>query len=297
VASQKRQKREYRLARKAAFTQPGGISLYEGRTRGKRIKYTFSDNEDEKDSEIDDNRSRRSLRSTRNTPQPDAPRFTASGRQIRKPQQGAYGETKINGSHGTDLSTAAPTRDASAQPYNLEDDHVQAEDSGVDDEVDEWKGDSLGEDNDADDESEWDDSGFLDNTQEKKSLRIILKVNKDRLSRATSTEKDTKINGGRSGTGTDGRDRLSVQGKQIVNGDTKGTYNLTDQTNGGREPSNVDGDIAMKDIGVSQALVNGYPARNTGTGSPGAEIPQAGGDSGAKPNHAVPMATAVHGRM
>ncbi|KAA8910917.1 hypothetical protein FN846DRAFT_769636, partial [Sphaerosporella brunnea] len=96
----RRQKREYRATRKAMFQQPSGMSLYEGRTRGKRIKYTFSDHEDDNASSFDDSRSRRSGRSTRATPlptagapTPDQPRFTASGRQIRKPQTGLYGES------------------------------------------------------------------------------------------------------------------------------------------------------------------------------------------------------------
>jgi hypothetical protein len=45
---QKRKKREYRLARKAAFSRPEpGFGTYEGRTRGKRMRYTYSDNEEE----------------------------------------------------------------------------------------------------------------------------------------------------------------------------------------------------------------------------------------------------------
>ncbi|KAI5782491.1 hypothetical protein FPQ18DRAFT_421100 [Pyronema domesticum] len=49
----RRQKREYRLTRKALFSQPSRIPLYEGRTRGKRIKYTFSDAEDDAGSSFD----------------------------------------------------------------------------------------------------------------------------------------------------------------------------------------------------------------------------------------------------
>jgi hypothetical protein len=182
----KRQKREYRATRKAMFQQPSfGPSLYEGRTRGKRIKYTFSDHEDEgQTSSVDDARSRRSARSSRNTSippptaiAPDQPRFTASGRQIRKPQTGMYGESKI--------SSGAPSEAGSAITYNY---------SAPVSEGDEWKGDSQGEDTpeeeeaDADDESEWDDTAFLQQPGEKKSLRIILKVNKERLSRTQSPQ-------------------------------------------------------------------------------------------------------------
>lgn len=106
---QKRKKREYRASRKAFFNQPSGVSLYEGRTRGKRIRYNFSTDEEgaKETSEQDDNRSRRSGRSNKGSPapqlqpQPEAPIFTASGRQIRKPVTGDYGEVKINGSNGT----------------------------------------------------------------------------------------------------------------------------------------------------------------------------------------------------
>jgi hypothetical protein len=186
----KRQKREYRATRKAMFQQPSfGPSLYEGRTRGKRIKYTFSDHEDEgQTSSVDDTRSRRSARSSRNTPlpapsaiAPDQPRYTASGRQIRRPQTGMYGESKI--------SSGAPSEAGSANIYNY---------SAPVSEGDEWKGDSQGEDTpeeeegDADDESEWDDTAFLQQPAEKKSLRIILKVNKERLSRTQSPQSGGK---------------------------------------------------------------------------------------------------------
>ncbi|CUS10957.1 unnamed protein product [Tuber aestivum] len=105
----RRKKREYRASRKAFFNQPSGVSLYEGRTRGKRIRYNFSTDEEggKETSEPDDNRSRRSARSNKGSPaphpqpQPLAPIFTASGRQIRKPVTGDYGEVKINGSNGT----------------------------------------------------------------------------------------------------------------------------------------------------------------------------------------------------
>jgi hypothetical protein len=180
------------------FNQPTGISLYEGRTRGKRIRYTFSDNEEEKESGTDDHPSRRSARSTRESPAPDVPRFTASGRQIRKPQTGTYGETKINGNR-TDHSNA-PSENGTinvVRPYDLEDDHLEAKDSGAEDGPDEWKGDSQGEDDDVDedegdDESEWDDTGFVATASEKKSLKITLKVNKDRPSRKGSVETENK---------------------------------------------------------------------------------------------------------
>lgn len=71
--------------RKEQFKRPEpGFSLYEGRTRGKRMKYTYSDEEDEF---LTDSTARRSTRNTRNhTPaEPAGPVITASGRQSRAP--------------------------------------------------------------------------------------------------------------------------------------------------------------------------------------------------------------------
>ena len=201
------------------FNQPSGVSLYEGRTRGKRIKYTFSDDDEEKTAEdADDSRSRRSA----NTPQivPEQPRYTASGRMIRKPQTGVYGEVKINGSMGTDTSNAPSETGSTARRYNNS--------NSINDE---WDGDSQGDDDheddeqssDADDESEWDDTQFLQQGAEKKSLRIILKVNrKDRLSRTSSTEREFTINGGgdHAAAAVNGRPRSeAASDKDVIMGD------------------------------------------------------------------------------
>lgn len=169
------------------FSQPSGISLYEGRTRGKKVRYTYSDNEHEdQDKESSHSSTTRSRHSPITAPNPDQPRFTASGRQIRRPQTGAYGESKINGSAGVNTGSNAPSENGYAYTQEAV--------------VDEWKGDSQGDDDDeddgghnhgddeedADDESEWDDTAFLQQDAEKKSLRIVLKVNHERLSRKGS---------------------------------------------------------------------------------------------------------------
>ncbi|PGH23416.1 hypothetical protein AJ80_02526 [Polytolypa hystricis UAMH7299] len=93
-SEEKRKRRDYRLARKAAFARPEpGFSLYEGRTRGKKLKYTFSDDED--DFSSDAPLSRRSTRIS--TPaEPTGPTFTASGRQVRARVGGTYGETMLS---------------------------------------------------------------------------------------------------------------------------------------------------------------------------------------------------------
>jgi hypothetical protein len=86
ATEEKRRRREYRQMRKEQFRRPEpGFSLYEGRTRGKRMKYTYSD--DEADFYTDSTTARRSTRNTRHhTPaEPSGPVTTASGRQVRAP--------------------------------------------------------------------------------------------------------------------------------------------------------------------------------------------------------------------
>ncbi|KAK7414517.1 hypothetical protein QQX98_006628 [Neonectria punicea] len=89
----KRKRREYRLNRKEQFKRPEpGFSLYEGRTRGKKMKYTYSDEEDEIYS---DSTNRRSTRNTgTNTPAESGPVTTSSGRQIRA-------STRLNAATGS----------------------------------------------------------------------------------------------------------------------------------------------------------------------------------------------------
>src|SRR5687768_3103961 len=71
--------------------------MYEGRTRGKRMKYTFS--EDEDDIYSDSTTARRSTRNTgTHTPaEPAGPTVTLSGRQVKARQGGAYGESMLSG--------------------------------------------------------------------------------------------------------------------------------------------------------------------------------------------------------
>jgi len=86
ATEEKRKRREYRLMRKEQFKRPEpGFSLYEGRTRGKRMKYTYSDDEDF----YSDSTTRRSTRNTgTHTPaEPAGPVTTASGRQIKAPSR------------------------------------------------------------------------------------------------------------------------------------------------------------------------------------------------------------------
>ncbi|KAH7170534.1 hypothetical protein EDB81DRAFT_169173 [Dactylonectria macrodidyma] len=84
AGEEKRKRREYRLQRKEQFKRPEpGFSMYEGRTRGKKMKYTYSDDEDVS---FSDSTTRRSTRNTgSNTPAEYGPVTTSSGRQIRAP--------------------------------------------------------------------------------------------------------------------------------------------------------------------------------------------------------------------
>ncbi|KAK2742322.1 hypothetical protein FQN57_005410 [Myotisia sp. PD_48] len=96
-SEEKRKRRDYRQARKAAFARPpSGFSLYEGRTRGKRMKYTFSDEEEDFSSEAGPTRKTSRFQSgTPSPPDANAPVFTASGRQVRSRAPGGFGQTVL----------------------------------------------------------------------------------------------------------------------------------------------------------------------------------------------------------
>lgn len=94
AGEEKRRRRDYRLARKEAFRRPEpGFSIYEGRTRGKRMKYSYSDEEDEGS---DFSGARRSTRNSGiSTPAEAGPTVTQSGRQVKSRIGGMYGETML----------------------------------------------------------------------------------------------------------------------------------------------------------------------------------------------------------
>ena len=92
------------MARKAQFIRPEpGFSLYEGRTRGKRMKYTFSDDDNDYDSSDAQPYARRSLRHAPVTADPARPVVTASGRQS-KPNGRLYGDSASSEQHGADAN-------------------------------------------------------------------------------------------------------------------------------------------------------------------------------------------------
>ncbi|KAH9811710.1 hypothetical protein Tdes44962_MAKER05857 [Teratosphaeria destructans] len=110
----KRQRREQRQMKMASFARPEpGFGLYEGRTRGKRMRYTYEEDE-EQNFDSDAGSTRRSARnlSSRNTPMEAGPTVTLSGRQSRKPRRGEYGELLLD--HGSDPAT----RDDRAAGYH-----------------------------------------------------------------------------------------------------------------------------------------------------------------------------------
>ena len=78
--------------------------MYEGRTRGKKLKYTYSDDDDifSGDDEPSARRSTRNAAPTEASTESRRPRFTASGRQIRSRAGGLYGEALLTGQRNGD---------------------------------------------------------------------------------------------------------------------------------------------------------------------------------------------------
>ncbi|KAL3426946.1 hypothetical protein PVAG01_00455 [Phlyctema vagabunda] len=123
ATEEKRKRREYRQARKQQFKRPEiGQSMYEGRTRGKRMRYTYSEDEDEGESYSDATTSRRSTRNTgTHTPAEGLgqPTVTLSGRQVKPRQGGEYGESILGGAQ-TRTATASVSGGNSEEPENNE---------------------------------------------------------------------------------------------------------------------------------------------------------------------------------
>src|ERR1700742_827798 len=103
------------MARKAQFARPEpGFSMYEGRTRGKRMKYTYSEDEDDYTSDGPETR-----RSTRGLAIPSGPTITASGRQVRTRFGQLYGSTGENSTaRESPASDAFERSDGSEGPAN-----------------------------------------------------------------------------------------------------------------------------------------------------------------------------------
>ncbi|KAJ5182748.1 hypothetical protein N7492_000364 [Penicillium capsulatum] len=168
ASEDKRKRRDYRLARKAAFTRPDpGFSMYEGRTRGKKLKYTYSDDEDIFSEGLSSRRSTRNPSSNVTPGETARPRFTASGRQIRSRAGGLYGEALLAGqredSDGEEEGDERPQRTRTAihpngySGYGADDfeDEIEARSTGSDS-GNEWHS-GEGEDNESDEDAEDDD--------------------------------------------------------------------------------------------------------------------------------------------
>ncbi|KAF4634611.1 hypothetical protein G7Y89_g3500 [Cudoniella acicularis] len=113
ATEEKRKRREYRQARKQQFKRPEpNFSMYEGRTRGKRMKYTYSDEDDEGYS--DASTSRRSTRNTGTHTPVEGPTVTQSGRQVKARHGGAYGESILSETHASAITVELD--EASGEP-------------------------------------------------------------------------------------------------------------------------------------------------------------------------------------
>ncbi|KAF5859429.1 hypothetical protein ETB97_002882 [Aspergillus alliaceus] len=171
-----------------------GFSLYEGRTRGKKLKYTYSDDEDIFSDGLTS--TRRSTRNSSGISSPAeivGPRFTASGRQIRSRAGGLYGESLLSSQRdelagGEDSGRSQRTRSTRANGctgYNMDDDMDESDEghsSGK-----EWQGGEEEEDNDfeGDDEEELSGDESIVNG-ENPSLVVQLRYGKGTVSSSSN---------------------------------------------------------------------------------------------------------------
>lgn len=173
ATEEKRRRREYRQQQRDRFKRPEpGVSLYEGRTRGKRIKYTYSDDEDfwtESSAGL-----RRSSRNATGADTPSEPVTTASGRQIRAPSRlngrfsataSIQGDSELADGEGGDDSvaeggqslgrTGRPRRSAAAASRSTEPQEEQYDEYDSQDEKNDVSEPDLGDDeNEDEDEAE-----------------------------------------------------------------------------------------------------------------------------------------------
>lgn len=206
ASEEKRKRREYRQQQKDRFKRPEpGFSMYEGRTRGKRMKYTYSDDEE---SLTDSTGVRRSTRNTGTTTpaEPTGPVTTASGRQIKAPSRmtidasnnivttdpdqdrlsARAASARASSKESSVGPTGRPRRSAAtnhgtngwpssrSQAYNSADDDDESEPDLGDDEEDHIPDESEEEDDFDEDVEMADDDGGLDASTQ--SMVIKLKV-------------------------------------------------------------------------------------------------------------------------
>ncbi|KAI0976202.1 hypothetical protein F4678DRAFT_217387 [Xylaria arbuscula] len=229
ATEEKRKRREYRLLRKEQFKRPEpGFSMYEGRTRGKRMKYTYSDDEDF----YSDETTRRSTRNTgTHTPaEPAGPVTTASGRQIKAPSRmtvdasnnivttsptqeaedsrskeasvGPGGRPRRSAAvnHGTNGWTSSRKKKNNSEDYEMDDDDDDSEPDLGDDEEDDHvpDADSEGEEEEDDDEDEYDeDEAMMDDDLDDGSKSMVVKLKYSPKANAPTMDLDAfRYNGG-----------------------------------------------------------------------------------------------------
>lgn len=118
AAEEKRKRREYRTTRKQLFRRPDPeYSIYEGRTRGKRVKYTVSDEED--DVKIDLHSSRRSTRNSGigTKTETNQPTITQSGRHVKSRNGGTYGENVLRKTY-TPVNNQLESKEIETETYH-----------------------------------------------------------------------------------------------------------------------------------------------------------------------------------
>ena len=201
---------------KERFKRPEpGFSMYEGRTRGKRIKYTYSD---EEDMTFSDSTNRRSARNTgTSTPVETGPVTTSSGRQIKAPSRlnVATGDSAPNSVQGDDPEfeegdsvgpASRPRRSAAAAQASTDLSHAESRSrrntsAGSEEESDAEFGDDE-EDADehvpeeSEDEDEFDeDEAMVDDDLDEQphSLVVKLSVTPPKLQTALSPTDETSI--------------------------------------------------------------------------------------------------------
>jgi hypothetical protein len=190
----KRKRREYRVQRKLQFARPEpGFSLYEGRTRGKRMKYTYSDEEDGGEDEDFSSDVQDLRRSTRGMAQPGVESVTASGRRVRPPHRSAFSGASMDSSNyeRSDASeerqgvNGRATRSSGRRTRNgwasenqidgMDSEEQLADDYNSGSSGDEWEGEDEMDDQVDDEDEEMTEAS--DEDVERPSLVVKLKYN------------------------------------------------------------------------------------------------------------------------
>ena len=291
ASEEKRKKREQRQAKRAAFSRPEpGFSLYEGRTRGKRLRYTYDDDDDMVfGGDSDATSTRRSTRnqtSARNTPFEAGPTYTASGRQINKPKTGEYGEPLLrsalenatdelapeyeDGPTGTDLdseplpngrATRAAGRSAMNGVNSRKRKHVIDDDEDDMDDMSEDEAGNGGEDGwdsdrNAEEDTEMpdaDDEESEDEDEEPQSLVVKLKVSPKSAKNGSNTSDAENT-----GEDVDG-DSIAVAPKKADHTDFDANLEHTHQPNHAVDHATAAGAEQNGDTTAHSSSLNGDP--------------------------------------